>query len=919
MGILSLNSIYNNNKLEPVQSGLITHLDASDVSTIIRDGSNRVSAWNTKTGNGTNYTQGAEARQPILEAPKTVALMAIDALTSEVEESFINPDGFNDIVRRQKQVGDKIYCVGDFTTYNGVTANRIIRLNLDGSIDNAFSTGVGVGFNAAVRDIHIDGSTIYCVGNFTTYKGTTQNRIVALDTNGQIVVNFVFSSGTGFNNVVQTMLIYTKNSVKYIVAGGNFTSYDGQTRNRVIRITTNGANEPYTAFSSFNGTVWTIKIQSDGKFLFSGQFTSYGLTTRNRLIRINDDYDLNFPLQPATADTTLDIGTGFNATVFTIFDFSPYIVCGGSFTSFNGTTRNRIAAVNITNGSLMSEFYSGVGFNADVYIIDRVSNTNWGSASMFIGGNFTTYNNQPYSKLLRLITDGNVDTNFNTIGRFSDVNYVNNFLFVRDPITNIPIFLLAGGNFTYTNIDKITGIFFDGTDDFLELGANANYVSDVQTTFIVCKPTFINSGISQVLFRHAYDTNQLLTGFFSQATFVFHGRNSANTIISSGITLNQPGYEENVKSLLLGEWRADDTVLLTSDEVITGALGTGANNNPTSHTRSRIGATSSFTVASFWQGEIQEILFYNRQLDRQEIRDNWTYLNHKWFFNTITGDYFSDLFGLPAAAFSLRKLTPNTIYSGAAIRVRRSVGTPTEMDIPFVNDEPNAGIDTAELLAFVGAGDGFVKTWYNQNGTSNHVTQNDTAKQPQIVQSGVVSLENGKPAITFNGSNQYFEGGNIFNIGLNNNFSGNSVCKMENNNAPYSKAVAGGIINRYSLVTDGGNTVSLLHDNVNNAVSQNAQIATLYANQRLYNQEFLVNKVNRLYVDGANVATFNGAISSVGTSAFPFLVGGYNLNGTDVIYHLNGTMQELIMYIQPTNLPPINQLNGNINNFYNIF
>jgi hypothetical protein len=46
---------------------------------------------------------------------------------------------------RQSQPCDtarwKNYCGGDFVSYNGNTANKIIRLNTDGSIDGTFGLG----------------------------------------------------------------------------------------------------------------------------------------------------------------------------------------------------------------------------------------------------------------------------------------------------------------------------------------------------------------------------------------------------------------------------------------------------------------------------------------------------------------------------------------------------------------------------------------------------------------------------------------------------------------------------------------------------------------------------------------------------------------------------------------------------------
>ncbi len=99
------------------------------------------------------------------------------------------------------------------------------------------------------------------------------------------------------------------------------------------------------------------------------------------------------------------------------------------------------------------------------------------------------------------------------------------------------------------------------------------------------------------------------------------------------------------------------------------------------------------------------------------------------------------LTALPAAAYSTARLSRQ--YAGAAIRVRRSSDN-TEADIGFVNN----ALDAAALLAFVGAGDGFVQIWYDQiNG--KHLLQNTQSSQAKIVSGGSLPLIGGKPAIVF--------------------------------------------------------------------------------------------------------------------------------------------------------------------------
>lgn len=101
-----------------------------------------------------------------------------------------------------------------------------------------------------------------------------------------------------------------------------------------------------------------------------------------------------------------------------------------------------------------------------------------------------------------------------------------------------------------------------------------------------------------------------------------------------------------------------------------------------------------------------------------------------------------DLFPNAAVAYSLRRLSKN--YAGSAIRVRRGSDS-AEQDIGFVDNE----LDTATLLSFVGASDGWVTTWYDQSGLGLDATQPTASVQPFIIEGGVLQLLNGKPCVRF--------------------------------------------------------------------------------------------------------------------------------------------------------------------------
>jgi hypothetical protein len=110
--------------------------------------------------------------------------------------------------------------------------------------------------------------------------------------------------------------------------------------------------------------------------------------------------------------------------------------------------------------------------------------------------------------------------------------------------------------------------------------------------------------------------------------------------------------------------------------------------------------------------------------------------------------YLLDDYSGAAAAYSLRKL--RSAYTGSAIRVRRSSDN-TEQNIGFVNN----ALDTSSLTSFCSGTNGFVTTWYDQSGNGYDAEQTTAANQPQIVSSGSVITENGKPTAQFDGNNHF--------------------------------------------------------------------------------------------------------------------------------------------------------------------
>jgi uncharacterized delta-60 repeat protein len=229
----------------------------------------------------------------------TRRLLADGGNDSTFAASAFNQQPYSSIA----QSDGRIVIVGTFTTYGGVTTNRIVRLNTNGTRDTTFN--IGTGFNAFAKIIiQTSSGLLYVVGPFGTYNGTTRNGIALLNSNGTLDTFFNPGGGTTAAEAIALQ------SDGKIIIGGSFTSYAGTSINRIARINTNGTiDNTFSVGTGFNGTVWSLAVMSNGQIIVGGSFSTYNGITRNRIARLNSN---------GTLDTSWDPGTGYNSTVLSL-------------------------------------------------------------------------------------------------------------------------------------------------------------------------------------------------------------------------------------------------------------------------------------------------------------------------------------------------------------------------------------------------------------------------------------------------------------------------------------------------------------------------------------------------------------------------------------------------------------------------
>ena len=200
-----------------------------------------------------------------------------------LDTTFGSASGFNNAVYSiALQSDDKILVGGSFTNYSGITRQRIARLNTDGSHDTNYG-GISGLDNTATSIILQSDNKLLVGGYFTSYSGISANYLTRLNSDG--TKDITFDTSNGFNGFVSTSLLQSDNK---ILIGGGFTSYSGISANYLTRLNSDGTKDiTFDTSNGFNAMIGSFNIQTDGKILVGGYFTSYSAQTYNRIIKLN--------------------------------------------------------------------------------------------------------------------------------------------------------------------------------------------------------------------------------------------------------------------------------------------------------------------------------------------------------------------------------------------------------------------------------------------------------------------------------------------------------------------------------------------------------------------------------------------------------------------------------------------------------
>ncbi len=294
--------------------------------------------------------------------------------------------------------GTKLFAGGSLTTIGGESvSDPFFFSQSSNTVNTSFAPEMTWDINTAIA-VSEDESVVYVGGNFTKVNSTLKSFLTAFDaTNGSILSGF----NATVNSTVYEAVLSPDGTRLYI--SGWFDTVGGETHNHVAAVdAVTGA--VISAFApNVDDFTPAMALSSDGSILYiGGDFLHVNGVVRNRVAAVNtSDGSLVTSFDPnVTATFSAVRGMALSPDDSTLY-------LGGNFTQVGGVNRSRIAAVNTADGSLVSAFNPGASA-----VVRRLVMYPDGTR-VYAAGQFTTIGGQSIKGLASINTsDGSVNTAF---------------------------------------------------------------------------------------------------------------------------------------------------------------------------------------------------------------------------------------------------------------------------------------------------------------------------------------------------------------------------------------------------------------------------------------------------------------------------------------------------------------------------
>jgi uncharacterized delta-60 repeat protein len=413
---------------------------------------------------------------------------------------------FNNYVNAIKIQSDgKILVGGAFDGYKGYYG-RLIRLNVDGTLDTAFATNMAISLSGVLEvfsiQIQTNGKIIFGYNNTSSAL-----RFKRINPDGTEDTSYLTNStAVGINNTgTNISSTFLQSDGKLLIFGGslNHLTYGVC---YVLRLNTDGTEDlSFTnnvvrpsGVNAFNASVNSV-AEVSGKLYMSGSFSQWTSNVANQglssVVSFNSDLTLNASFNDVAVrnGTTplIDRTVGTNPSINLAVSSSGKLIVTGNFINYkNINFLNYCIFLNPANGALdidSSKKISNYGTRTRKFhgSVSRIRYSS-GDNSYIAAGNFITYgelfysaaapitNSNRCSYVLKLNSDGTVNNEFNDntvytgVSRFnagvSDVAIQNDSkVILAGSFTNVSYSDIAPNNIN--NINYFLRLNSDGTPD----------------------------------------------------------------------------------------------------------------------------------------------------------------------------------------------------------------------------------------------------------------------------------------------------------------------------------------------------------------------------------------------------------------------------------------------------------------------
>lgn len=268
-----------------------------------------------------------------------------------LDVSWAYPGGVNGTVRAlARQADGRIVVGGQFTWIYGAARQYLARLNTDGTLDNTFPAGAGIGnvsFPYSVLAVAVQpDDKILIGGSFGIVDGRFQPSLARLNPDGTLDRDFAPQGGPF--DLIGAMALAEDG--KIYVGGGTYHSGI-----RVARLHADGtldlaftANLQFSssAYSGDSSLITALALQADGRLLVGGFFRAVDGIPRNAFTRLLSDgrLDTSFEIGPFTLAPQFEFRNEYYLAVSRVIPQPDgRIVIGGGLVRINGIAMSGVA------------------------------------------------------------------------------------------------------------------------------------------------------------------------------------------------------------------------------------------------------------------------------------------------------------------------------------------------------------------------------------------------------------------------------------------------------------------------------------------------------------------------------------------------------------------------------------------------